>query len=65
MSHNVAVVSMEQVTMLLGEEGFQEKDVMGGRDMAGDLLYHISLVTCASVRNFQLTLVRTLLVLSA
>ena len=38
MSHNVAVVSIEQVTMLSGRVGFHEKDVMGGRLVCGDLL---------------------------
>jgi hypothetical protein len=38
MSHRVAVVSMEQVTMEFGDIAFQEKEVMGGRDVAGDLL---------------------------
>ena len=38
MSHSVAVVSMEQVTMVSGRTGFQEKDVMGGRLICGDLL---------------------------
>jgi hypothetical protein len=41
-SHNVAVVSIEQVTMLFGEDGFQEKDVIGGRDIGGDLLCRVS-----------------------
>jgi hypothetical protein len=39
MSHNVAVVSIEQVTILFGEDGFHEKDVIGGSDIAGALLW--------------------------
>jgi hypothetical protein len=31
MSHSVAVVSVEHVTMLAGAVGFQLNDVMGGR----------------------------------
>ena len=39
MSQRVAVVSMEQVTIELGETGFHEKDVMGGKLVEGDLLF--------------------------
>lgn len=38
MSHSVAVVSIEQVTMDSVRIGFQEKEVMGGRLICGDLL---------------------------
>ena len=41
-SHNVAVVSIEQVTILFGEEGFQEKEVIGGNDIGGALLCGVS-----------------------
>ena len=38
MSHSVAVVSIEQVTIVDGLTGFQENEVMGGRLICGDLL---------------------------
>ena len=39
MSHNVAVVSIEQVTIDSGRVGFHAKEVMGGRLDWGDLLW--------------------------
>ena len=42
MSHSVAVVSIEQVTMELGVTGFQLNDVIGGRLVWGDLLFFTS-----------------------
>ena len=39
MSHSVAVVSIEQVTMDSVRIGFHEKEVMGGKLICGDLLY--------------------------
>lgn len=38
MSHNVAVVSVEHVTMLAGAVGFHENDVIGGKLYTGCLL---------------------------
>jgi len=56
-SHNVAVVSMEQVTIFSGRVGFHEKDVMGGRLVCGDLLYPS---TSSPRGDRELTFVRTL-----
>ena len=61
MSHNVAVVSIEQVTTELGETAFQLSEVMGGRLVAGSLLYQVSLVGCYSPRASPLTFVKTAL----
>ena len=41
MSHNVAVVSIEQVTTELGETAFQLNEVIGGRLVAGSLLWSL------------------------
>jgi hypothetical protein len=42
MSHNVAVVSMEQETMRSGDMLFHANDVIGGRLSEGDLLWPFS-----------------------
>ena len=58
MSHNVAVVSIEQVTTELGETAFQLSEVMGGRLVAGSLLYQVSLFP---ISTGPLTFVKTAL----
>lgn len=42
MSHSVAVVSVEQVTILCGDVGFQLKEVIGGRFDTCCLLFDVS-----------------------
>ena len=50
-SHNVAVVSIEQVTTEFGETAFQLNEVIGGRLVAGSLL--CSSVTSCSIPSWR------------
>ena len=58
MSHNVAVVSMEQVTTELGATAFQLSEVIGGKLITGSLLWVSVSSALSQLRTLALSQLR-------